>query len=156
MWTLKISKDRHKFSSSHFTIFSKDKAEALHGHNYYVSLEIQGENLNDQELLIDVVEIKSALSKVLEAWDEKIILPKHSSHLKIEELSDSINIEYSSRKYSFPTSEVELLDLRNVTMESLAKLISDKLRSQIKDFSYTVSVRESQGQEASYHFKGEK
>jgi len=153
MWTLKISKDRHKFSSSHFTIFSKENAEALHGHNYYVSLEVEGDSLNEQELLIDVVSIKKSLSSVLESWDEKILLPKNSPHLILTGSGDSINVKYSNRAYSFPSAEVELLDITNVTMESLAKLISDKLLSSLKPMSYKVSVRESQGQEASFYRK---
>ena len=151
MWTLKINKDRHKFSSSHFTIFSRSEAEALHGHNYYVSLEVQSESLNEQELLVDVVGLKKELSQVLEAWDEKILLPKNSPYLTLSESDSSIEVQYSNRKYSFPSSEVEFLEVTNVTMESLAKLISDKLN--IKKFSYTVSVRESQGQEATYFKK---
>jgi len=153
MWTLKISKDRHKFSSSHFTIFSKENAEALHGHNYYVSLEVEGDSLNEQELLIDVVSIKKSLSSVLESWDEKILLPKNSPYLILTGSGDSINVKYSNRAYSFPSAEVELLDITNVTMESLAKLISDKLLSSLKPMSYKVSVRESQGQEASFYRK---
>ena len=154
MWTLKISKDRHKFSSSHFTIFSKDDAEPLHGHNYYVGLEVQGKNLDEQELLVDIVKLKNQLSQVLEAWDEKVLLPKHSPYLKLTKTGDSIKVEYSKRKYTFPSSEVEVLDVKNVTMESLAKLVSDKLSAHIKNFSYTVSVRESQGQEASFFRSG--
>jgi len=153
MWTLKICKDRHKFSSSHFTIFSEDSAEALHGHNYYVSLEVEGDSLNEQELLIDVVSIKKALSNVLESWDEKILLPKNSPHLILTESGASINAKYSKREYSFPSAEVEILDVKNVTMESLAKLISDKLLNALKPMSYKVSVRESQGQEASFYRK---
>ena len=158
MCTLKICKDRHKFSSSHFTIFSKDSAEALHGHNYYVSLEIEGETLNDQELLIDVVDLKNSLSKILKNWDEKILLPLHSKHLKIKEKGPneehSTEVLFSNRRYIFPSSEVECLNLKNVTMEALAFLISEELQHELKSFSYRVVVKESQGQEASYYCKG--
>jgi len=132
MWTLKICKDRHKFSSSHFTIFSKDSAEALHGHNYYVSLEIEGETLNDQELLIDVVDLKNSLSKILESWDEKILLPLHSKHLKITDKDTkdehSTEVLFSDRRYVFPSSEVECLNLKNVTMEALGKGSKESLK----------------------------
>jgi 6-pyruvoyltetrahydropterin/6-carboxytetrahydropterin synthase len=150
MWTLKINKDRHKFSSSHFTIFSESEAEALHGHNYYIGLEVKGNKLDDQELLIDVVVLKKKLTELLEAWDEKVLLPKNSPFLQINQIDDSIHVKYSNRKYSFPKNEVEVLDVKNVTMESLAKLISDSLSAKIKGFSYTVSVKESQGQEATF------
>ena len=150
MWTLKINKDRHKFSSSHFTIFSESEAEALHGHNYYIGLEIRGRKLDDRELLTDVAVLKKKLTEVLEAWDEKVLLPKNSPFLKLNESRGSIHVEYSNRKYNFPADEVEVLDVKNVTMESLAKLVSDRLSSEIVGFSYTISVKESQGQEASF------
>ena len=150
MWTLKISKDRHKFSSSHFTIFSKDDAEALHGHNYYVSLEVQGNELNEQELLVDVVLLKKQLTEVLKVWDEKVLLPKNSPHLKLSKSGKSIKLEYSNRTYTFPSSEVEVLNVKNITMESLAKLISDCLSANLNGLSYKVSVCESQGQEATF------
>ena len=35
-----LSKERFKFSSTHFTIFNDSEAECLHGHNYLVSVDL--------------------------------------------------------------------------------------------------------------------
>lgn len=153
MWSIKLNKDRFKFSSSHFTIFNSQKAEALHGHNYYVTLEVSKSEALENGMLIDVVTLKKELSKILEPLDEKILLPKNSKFLKLEPTGSNLEVSFSNKKYSFPTEDVEVLNLENITMEELSKLISDQLKKTLAGFVYTVEVQETTGQSASYTVK---
>ena len=38
--TLHITKEVHKFSAAHYTIFTATERERLHGHNYFVSVRL--------------------------------------------------------------------------------------------------------------------
>ena len=156
MWSIKLNKDRFKFSSSHFTIFDSQKAEALHGHNYYVTLEVSKPSPLENGMLIDVNILKKALSKILEPLDEKILLPKKSKHLKLNSDESNLNLNFANKKYSFPLEDVEILDIENITMEELSKLISDKLSDTLMGFTYTVEIQETTGQSASYTKQSQK
>ena len=152
MWSIKLNKDRFKFSSSHFTIFDKETAEALHGHNYYVTLEVSKSASLKNGLLIDVVILKKELSKILEPLDEKILIPKNSKYLNLDYEGENLNLEFANKRYSFPLEDVIVLDVENVTMEELCKLFSDQLKEFLVDYNYTVTVQETKGQSASYSY----
>lgn len=150
MWSIKLNKDRFKFSSSHFTIFNSEEAEPLHGHNYYVTLEVSSPGPLKEGMLVDVVFLKKELAKILEPLDEKILLPKNSRYLKLNSKGTNLEVMFSSKQYSFPTEDVQILDVENITMEELAKMISDQLGTGLTGFTHTVQIQETTGQSASY------
>lgn len=151
-----LKKQDFKFSSSHFTLFSKDTAEHLHGHNYQVAVKMSFEEVDeDLDMAVDFNVIKNEVRSLCKSLDEKILIPKKSKYLKIENsphYKDHIEVQYNQRHYCFPQNEVFFLPVRNITSEALAKFIHDKLKSSLnsKVSSMTVSVFETQGQAASY------
>ena len=40
---IEVAKDYFNFASAHFLIFAKGRREPLHGHNYQVSVAMEGE-----------------------------------------------------------------------------------------------------------------
>jgi hypothetical protein len=51
-WSILIDKEYLKFSCAHFMIFPDGTKERLHGHNYHVTCEIDGQ-LSEHGLVID-------------------------------------------------------------------------------------------------------
>ena len=58
-----------KFSSAHQLIGYKGKCEEVHGHNWKVELEIEGEELDDIGLLMDFRDLKELLWDVIKELD---------------------------------------------------------------------------------------
>jgi 6-pyruvoyltetrahydropterin/6-carboxytetrahydropterin synthase len=65
-WRLKV---RSGFAAAHRLVGTGGKCESLHGHNFKVTLEVEGEKLDDQGMIIDFGVLKGALRSVLEDLD---------------------------------------------------------------------------------------
>ena len=70
-WRLTV---RDSFAAAHALRNYKGKCEHLHGHNFSVSVEIEGRVLSpDTELLLDFSTLKQGLKEVLESLDHKLL-----------------------------------------------------------------------------------
>ena len=156
-WSITLAKEDFKFSSAHFTVFGATHAEALHGHNYRVQLEISGRQLDELGFLFDILAVKSELRRLCETLDERILLPEQCGHLEVEGSGDSLTVSYADRTYQMPREEVRLLPLSNITIELLAQYVFEQLRPKVAQSaacaeltSMSVTVEETSGQAASY------
>ena len=69
IWTLTV---RTTFSAAHALRHYQGKCERLHGHNYGVAIEVEGERLTpDTELLMDFTDLKSLLKAALSELDHR-------------------------------------------------------------------------------------
>lgn len=156
-YRLEISKENFKFSSSHFTVFSADQAEHLHGHNYRVSVELTFQTVDTQtQMAVDFNTIKKAVRALCDGLDEKILVPKSSPFLKISKsphYEGHTEVRFQARIYTFPTSEVIFVPVTNITSEALAKHLHDELSPVIPPSAtaLTVTVQETAGQSAVYY-----
>lgn len=153
MWSLKLSKESFKFSGAHFTTFSQTSAEMLHGHNYYVSVSLDGCTQLNHGLIVDLNEPKKLIKTLLDSIDEKVLIAEQNPYTKITKTSDNVEIRFNEKVYSFPQSDCAFLAIENITIEALASFISAKLKSLFSDYpitSYTVEVSESRGQSCAY------
>lgn len=140
----------------------------MHGHNYYVSLNIECRDSNNG-ITFDFKHIKRIMEGLCDQLDEKILLPTESKYLKLSKNRDQFEVVFSgsgfTKNYSFPCEDVEILPISNVTSELLAKYLCDafcrKLESAWNEahpgqdiVSYVISVavrvEETRGQAASY------
>jgi len=117
--SLTIHKEELAFSAGHFTIFSATEREALHGHNYYVSVSF---NIRIQHhgLSFDYRYYKKKLIALCEQLDRHFLLPTQSPHLKLEEEGDYWMATFNHRRLPFLKEDVVLLPLTNITIEELA------------------------------------
>ena len=153
-YSLFLKKQNFKFSSSHFTIFNKDAAEGLHGHNYQVALRAEfAEVQEDTDLAVDFNPIKKSVRALCENLDEKILIPKNSPYLKITEslnYKNHLEVHFNDRHYCFPEAEVHLLDATNITSESLARVFHKSLQQEITAKTFSITIFETAGQAATY------
>ncbi len=151
-YKIKIEKDRIKFSSAHFTIFGATEAERLHGHNYYLSIEIQTEGVDSLGFAIDMKPLKDIAYDLSQKLDEYILLPSENPFLKITKSEDQIHCVWNTKKYSFPADDVQILPVTNITCENLAYWFWQEMKPKLpkKIIKLSVSVKETNGQESIY------
>ena len=114
--TISIEKDYLKFSCAHFTILDPLKRERLHGHDYYLSLEVE----YPASSFVDYNLFKNQLRKICKKFDEKVILPQHSEELKIKKNKSNIEIRFQNDFFSFPEKDTLILPVSNTTLEELS------------------------------------
>ncbi len=164
---IRLAKESFKFSATHFTIFSDRAAEALHGHNYQITVECELSKLDEFDMGFEFNELKPLIKKLTEEWDEKFLLPAKSPHLKLRDEdvrgTPHLVIDFANRSYRAPKNETLTLEATNITSESLARVFAHKLSqawknqlgSSVAAFSerllaLSVTVEETRGQSATH------
>ncbi|MDE0093899.1 MAG: 6-carboxytetrahydropterin synthase [Gammaproteobacteria bacterium] len=123
---IKVHKESLHFSCAHFTIFSKNRRENLHGHNYQVRTVATG-TINDNGLCFDYNILKSILAEHCERLDEHILIPTQSPYLQISEETEHYRLTLADKFMLLCKQDVMLIDIRNVTVEELARWFMQQL-----------------------------
>ncbi|HZD59850.1 MAG TPA: 6-carboxytetrahydropterin synthase [Anaerolineae bacterium] len=153
-YSIHVEKDYLKFSAAHFLVFG-EKCERLHGHNYAVSVDLEGE-LDDIGYIFDFIMLKEFAENHCNELDHKTIIPSKNKHLQVTESNGNVEVSFRDKKFIFPESDVVILPIKNCTAELLAYYLSKKIRGDLKDMGadnislIKVGVEESPGQIAYY------
>lgn len=153
---LVLAKEDFKFSAAHFTLFPGGRAELLHGHNYRVRVELSGDGLDEEGLLVDLESFKKRLRAVCAGLDSRTLLPGESNRLdwsRIDGDIGSVEVRCGERIYRFPEEDTLVLPLVNTSMELLARMIWEDLAAGLAGTrvnALAVSVEESAGQRCWY------
>jgi 6-pyruvoyltetrahydropterin/6-carboxytetrahydropterin synthase len=119
-WHIFLEKEYFKFSCAHFLIFADGSKERLHGHNYHVEVEIEGD-LSEAGLVIDFLDAKPVVRELCDFLDEHWLLPGEHPELKIEALADGhTSVVYRDSRYRVPSDEVHVLPINNSSVENLS------------------------------------
>lgn len=151
-FSVKIYKNILHFAASHFITF-EGKCEFLHGHNYGVSIELQG-GLTQDSYVFDFVALKRIGREICEMLDHRFLLATQNPHLDMMLADQEWQIKYKDKHYAFPEKDVRPLPVDNITAERLAEFISGELRSRLSDLDtrhlnrMIIGVEEADGQAA--------
>ncbi len=150
-----VQRNRLRFAASHMATFS-GTCEPLHGHNYDVMVELEGE-LTEDAWVWDFGEIKRETKKIVDELDHKFILQRDSTILEIDERpGKNWAIRFGDRGYVLPVSDVVALPIRNSTAECIAEWVSGRLQAVLKAAGATnvrklsVGIEEMPGQAGWY------
>ena len=124
--SLEIHKEECSFSAGHFTIFSATEREQLHGHNYYVSLELKNV-IADNGLSFDYRIYKKKILALCDQLDRHFLLPGQSRYLELKEEGDYWLAYFNHKKLPFLKEDVVILPLTNITIEELSHWFLQKL-----------------------------
>lgn len=155
-YSLFLQKENFKFSSAHFTIFDEKTSEALHGHNYRVSVRLKAASAKiENGIVCDFNVIKSCVRTVCETLDEKVLIPRNSPYLTIQKAQQfhaHTHVIYNSKNYILPNEDILMLDMENITSESLAEHVAQALKKDLAPYfsRITVGIEETRGQSASF------
>ncbi|MEE9255282.1 MAG: 6-carboxytetrahydropterin synthase [Pseudomonadales bacterium] len=124
--TIEISKEYLKFSSGHFTIFSATERESLHGHDFAVTCDVTAP-LDDNGMAFDYRLLKGKLKALCDSLDEHVLLPGESPHLELRDEGNTIVAVFGDEEIGFLKRDVQVLPIRNATVEEFARLLLGRL-----------------------------
>jgi 6-pyruvoyl tetrahydropterin synthase/QueD family protein len=142
------------FDAAHFITYG-GKCEHLHGHNYALSISLEG-TLTPDSFVFDFVVLKEIGRRVSDPLDHRFLLPINNSNLKLLHENEYWEINFEGRRYVFPDRDVYTLPVDNITAERLAEYIWKEVAREICERGgenvtiLTVGVEEAPGQGAFY------
>jgi 6-pyruvoyltetrahydropterin/6-carboxytetrahydropterin synthase len=156
-YTVRVSKDYLVFCAGHFITYDGDHCERLHGHNYRVAVELDGD-LDQNQYVFDFIALKRHTQTITDTLDHRMLLPAESDRIRVEEREGSVHVRYGERRWVFPREDCVLLPVANTTAELLARYIGQRLlevlrrEKKFEPRALRVDVEESFGQVATYHW----
>jgi 6-pyruvoyltetrahydropterin/6-carboxytetrahydropterin synthase len=159
-YRVSVAKDYLVFASAHFITFQGHRCETLHGHNYRVSVVVEGALDPESWYVFDFVALKRIMRKLCDDIDHKVLLALDNPHLDFAEQGDSVTVAYDKRpRYVFPKRDCALLPVPNTTGEMLAEYLTGQLRDELTRegakglTAIEMEVEENFGQSATYRLR---
>ena len=130
---MSVTKDDLVFASAHFITLPGHRCEGLHGHNYRVRVTIEGELDVESAWVIDFVEVKGIMRRLCGEIDHLVLLPVDSTRIGVVEDGETVKVSVDGTpRYMFPRRDCALLPIPNTTVEMLAQLLADRLRTELE------------------------
>ena len=155
-FSIEVAKDYFNFASAHFLVFADGTREPLHGHNYQVSVAMQGD-LDRAGVVLDFIAFKPLVKRICDSLDHRTLIQTESPVIKIRARPQEVELRYRKQKIILPKQDVILLPLANTSTELLAEHIADCIRREVRrKFPRTtikfieVGVEEARGQRGIY------
>ena len=153
---VRVYKEAFNFCSAHFLIFADGTREELHGHNYRVTVEVDGP-LGDGDMVLDFMYLKPLVKRVCDSIDHRMILPTANPFLELREEDGLQWAIIGEERFAFPPRDVIVLPIRNTSTERLAEWACGRIREELQRSvpadrldRIRVSVEESSGQCGTY------
>jgi 6-pyruvoyl tetrahydropterin synthase/QueD family protein len=153
--SVRVERNRLRFAAAHMATFGGD-CEPLHGHNYDLIIEVEGE-LTEESWVVDFGVIKGLARELCERLDHHFLLQRNSRQLLSEEREGIWVVRFGqSRRYEFPAVDVVALPIDNSTAERLSEWIHGELVTALQRVGATnltmlsVGVEEMPGQTGWY------
>lgn len=149
-----VEKDYLKFNAAHFIAYQGFR-EALHGHNYRVSVEVEGE-LGQQGYVVDFGVVKQVARRVCDRLNERTLIPSHSDCLTVRTEGNQVVVLYEQDEFRIPLADVFFVPIVHSSAEELARYLSGEIRRELKAEgiggirAIEVGVAETPGQAAYY------
>ena len=150
MHSIRVSSQKMSFSAAHFVV-GADYYESLHGHNYTVEATVNGP-LDTNGMVLDFRDIKKQAVNICSRLDHKVLLPKNSKTITIDETDISYDVRIGGKRYVFPREDCIVLPFPATTAELIAEYIAGELKIQ-SPYSVKVCVSESLGSTGCYDAK---
>ena len=117
-----------RFSSAHI-IPGHESCGFIHGHSYFVDVEIEGERQGDFEFVVDFKDIKSYTRAICDELDHRLLIPIYNNLIYIKDFDkkkDSIftlkklktfSFKINKKGYSLPSQDRSRSEERRVGKE---------------------------------------
>src|SRR5215207_3108714 len=152
-----VTKDYIVFASAHFITFAGHRCEGLHGHNYRATVTVEGSLDPDAWFVFDFVVLKKIMKQLCDEIDHVVLLPMESQRVTVTVEDDTVHVSVDGKpRYVFPRKDCSLLPIPNTTVEMLAKLLTERLKTEIDRLgargvtAIEMEVEENFGQSAAY------
>ena len=155
-----------RFSSAHI-IPGHESCGFIHGHSYFVDVEIEGERAGKFEFVVDFKDIKGYTKAICDELDHRLLVPVYNDLIEFKDFdkkTDSIfnlkkkhavHFKVDGKGYSIPAVDCVFLPLPYTSAEELSKFFAEALAKRLTktydNIEYVaVCVNEGSGQGALY------
>lgn len=155
-----------RFSSAHI-IPGHESCGFIHGHSYFVDVEIEGERAGEFDFVVDFKDVKGYTKAICDELDHRLLIPVYNKLIDFKDFdkkTDSIfdlkeqksaYFKIDGKGYSIPTVDCVFLPLPYTSAEELAKFFAESLSRKLSEtydnLNYVaVCVNEGIGQGAEY------
>ena len=153
-YSVVVSKDYLKFAAAHFIAYPGFR-EPLHGHNYQVSVRIEGA-LGSDGYVLDFGLVKRLAEGLCRELTERTVLPTRSDCLEVTKHGESVRVVTADGgRFEFPAADCVLLPIVHSSAEEIAAYLLGRLRQALAAEvaargvrSIVVGVAEAPGQTA--------
>lgn len=130
-FAVRLHKEAFTFCAGHFITYAGDVCEPLHGHNYRVTVEVEGP-LDENAYVLDFIALRDAAAAVTRSLDHRMLLPTGHPTIRVSEGTGplggaEVEAVYRDRRWVFPRADCVLLPVDNTTAERLAEWIGGRL-----------------------------
>src|SRR2546426_5207142 len=130
-FSIEVAKDYFNFASAHFLIFANGRREPLHGHNYQVSVALEGK-LDHAGVVLDFITFKPLVKQICDDLDHRTLIQTKSPIIKVNQRAREVEIIYKKQRLVLPRSDVILLPLTNTSTELLAEHVAGQIRRRLR------------------------
>jgi 6-pyruvoyltetrahydropterin/6-carboxytetrahydropterin synthase len=149
-YKLTVERTDLNFSAAHF-LMRHPKCERVHGHNYRVTIEIESDKLNSQQMIVDFLDVRDIVREICQKMDHHILIPTKAEDIEIKEMGEEMEVIANKRRYVFPKDDALLLPIEATTVEKISEYIYKQLKqSPLKELKMKVSVEEAEGSIATF------
>jgi len=127
---VRVTKDYLLFSAGHFITYNGDECERIHGHNWHVAVEVEGE-LDQNQYVFDFIALLELSKSIVAELDHRMLLPDGTGLIKLHDDGPNWRVVYQARFWSFPKEECVVLPIPNTTTELIATWFNARLRAAI-------------------------
>ncbi len=154
-----------RFSAAHI-IPAHETCGRIHGHSYFVDVEIEGEKEGEYDFVVDFKEVKPIVKDLCDSLDHRFLIPIYNDKMDFKGIEkDDLSIEsfdkfgsvqfrIGSKGYTIPKEDCVLLPLKYSSAESLSEYfvlkLYEGLKSKTNIKSISACVNEGIGQGAMY------
>jgi len=136
---IELYKENFKFSSGHFTIFSKTERENIHGHNFTVFVAFDA-LIEENGIIFDYTIVKNHIEQMCVTLNEYFLLPEKSPYLRFEETPEYTYVYFSDEKIPFLKRDIKFLPIENITLEDLSwYFLHEFVREFVEKTGYPIS-----------------
>jgi len=130
-YSVVVSKDYLKFAAAHFMAYPGFR-EALHGHNYQVSVRIEAA-LGPDGYVLDFGLVKRVAKALCDELDERFVVPAESDCLRVTASADSVEvITETGDRFVVPAKDCAVLPIVHSSAEELAGYLLGRLRAALR------------------------
>lgn len=155
-----------RFSSAHI-IPGHESCGYIHGHSYFVDVEIEGERAGDFAFVVDFKDVKGYTKAICDELDHRLLIPVYNDLIEFKDFDkkndsifnlkkqNSVKFSVDGKKYSLPGVDCVFLPLPYTSAEELSKFFAETLAKKLSEtydnLEYvSVCVNEGIGQGAEY------
>ncbi|MBM4089265.1 MAG: 6-pyruvoyl tetrahydropterin synthase family protein [Planctomycetes bacterium] len=123
---VRLHNEQLTFNAAHFITYDGNTCEQLHGHNFRVSVDVEGP-LDENHYVVDFIALRNDLKQITATLDHGVLLPTMHSAMRVRETEREVEVTFGDRRWVFPREDCRLLPVHNTTAELIARHIAVQL-----------------------------